>query len=109
MALYHDLVQRRQYQSLAIADRDFSATLSHLEESFRLRPTLDVGITLVGMLTSAGLYDEASRKLDEVETHQSRRLIVRDRWQAEIKEMREIVRKARQETQEGMASQRAAS
>jgi hypothetical protein len=94
---------------LAIADRDFSATLSHLEESFRLRPTLDVGITLVGMLTSAGLYDEASRKLDEVETHQSRRLIVRDRWQAEIKEMREIVRKARQETQEGMASQRAAS
>lgn len=83
------------YARLTIADRDLNGTMRHLEEAFRLRPTLSVGIAMAGILTSANLYDEADEKLDELAAHVPSRPFVRDSWRTAVAEMREIVHKAR--------------
>ena len=83
------------YARLTIADRDLDGTMRHLEEAFRLRPTLSVGIAMAGILTSASLYDEADEKLDELAAHVPSRPFVRDSWRTAVAEMREIVHKAR--------------
>lgn len=80
---------------LTIGDRNLDASMHHLEEAFRLRPTLSDGIAMVGLLVSAGLYDDAERKLDELVPHEPHRPFVRERWRTTVAEMREIVGKAR--------------
>ena len=80
---------------LTVADRDLDASMRHLEEAFRLRPTMSVGIAMAAFLVSAGLYDEAELKLDEVEAQEPNRPFVREKWRRTVAEMREIVGKAR--------------
>lgn len=80
---------------LTVADRDLDATMHHLEEAFRLRPTLSVGIAMAGVLTSAGLYDAAEEKLDEVAVREPTRPFLRDQWRRTVVEMHEIVQKER--------------
>lgn len=80
---------------LTISDHDLDATMYHLEEAFRLRPTLSVGISMAGILTSGGLYDEADKKLDELVVRETKRPFLRARWRTTVAEMRDIVSRER--------------
>jgi hypothetical protein len=76
---------------LTIAERDLNASMIHLEEAYRLRPTTSVGISMAALLVSAGLYDEALRKVDELAPLEPALPVVRQRWQRTVDEMRSII------------------
>lgn len=80
---------------LTIADGNLDGTMRNLEEAFRLRPTLSVGIAMAAALTSADLFDDAEKKLDELAAHEPRRPFVRESWRRTVAEMREIVESER--------------
>lgn len=86
----HEILAR-----LILPERDLNATMYHLEEAYRLRPTTSVGIAMSNILASAGLYDQAQKKLDDLRRLKPGRPFVRRQWQNSISEMQDIISKGR--------------
>lgn len=84
------------YGRLLLSEGDLAGTIEHLEQAFRLRPTLATGITMASLLTANDRFDEAERKLHALEPFEPHRPYVRKRWLDTIHEMQEIIRESRQ-------------
>jgi hypothetical protein len=52
---------------------------------------------MASILTAEGRFDEAQRKLDQLAAHRPWRPVARQRWQASVDEMHEIVERTRRE------------
>ena len=76
-------------------ERNLNAIMYHLEEAYRLRPTTSVGIAMANILTSAGLYDAAERKLEDLMALSPKRPFLGKRWNATISEMRYMIQSSR--------------
>jgi hypothetical protein len=88
---------RAQFYEIAARVRakrqDFKGTMGYLQAAFSLRPTLSHGMTMAAMLASVGRFDEANLRLDEVEKLKPTRPFQGARWQAEIDDYRETIKK----------------
>jgi hypothetical protein len=89
----HEILAR-----LIVPERNLNAIMYHLEEAYRLRPTTSVGIAMANILTSAGLYDAAEGKLEDLKALEPRRPFLGKGWNATISEMRDIIRSTRIES-----------
>lgn len=89
----HEILAR-----LIVSERNLNAIMYHLEEAYRLRPTTSVGIAMANILTSAGLYDAAERKLEDLNALAPTRPFLDKGWNATISEMHDIIRFSRLES-----------
>lgn len=76
------MIRARIYKHL----RELDPMMADLEAAFAIRPTLNLGTVMAYELATAELFDDAERKLKEIETHAPRNPLLRQIWQKEIKE-----------------------
>jgi tetratricopeptide (TPR) repeat protein len=106
--LIDNLLANHHYQGLAITrfklhhakarlffeNRELDPTVRHLEQAFEALPDLDTGVLMVGLLNSAGLRDEALKKLEFFKQSLPLNPVLRQQWKERLNEVAEDLRQS---------------
>jgi len=69
---------------LYFASRELDPAVRHLEQAFEAQPDLDTAVLMIGFLRSAGLEDEALKKLDSFKQWLPLNPVLRQQWEKKL-------------------------